>query len=166
VALALIVGVGIGLAAIASALVQRRVQRAAYALVATLAFALTISVAAAAVVRGGGGSVEPFARAILGQLQPGDQLAFFHADDRQHLALLFYLPHQLPMVEPVSEQAPCTPPRPGLFLISPAQWTEQPCFRDGGWTEVLRGGPLIGTERSQWLVLARYAGAPAAPGAP
>jgi 4-amino-4-deoxy-L-arabinose transferase-like glycosyltransferase len=156
--LALVAGVGVGMYAIALGLVRRRIEIAAYALAATLAWAMTLSVAAAAVVRGSGGSVEGFAHDVLAQLRPDERLAFFYTDDRQHLGLLFHLHRQLPVVEPLSEQAPCTPPQPGLYLIPVARWGELSCFRNGGWTEVLRGGPAIGAERNQWLVLARYGG--------
>ena len=165
-ALALIVGVGIGMYVIVVALVRRRIEIAGYALAATLAWGLTLAVAAAAMVRGDGGSVEGFAHDVLAQLGPDERLAFFYTDDRQHLGLLFHLHRQLPVVEPVSEQAPCTPPQPGAYLIPVAQWTDRSCFRGGGWTEVLRGGPAIGAERGQWLVLARYGGKANAPAAP
>jgi hypothetical protein len=165
IALAFVVGIGVGMEAIASGLWQRRIELAGAALAATLGWALAISVAAASVVRGEGATVQPLAQAILAQLRPEEPLAFFDTDDRDRLSLLFHLRRQVPVVEPESAQAPCTPPRRGLYLISEARWAERPCFHPPDWEEILRGGPPVSWQRSQWLVVARYAGA-AAQGAP
>jgi 4-amino-4-deoxy-L-arabinose transferase-like glycosyltransferase len=158
-AVALVAGIAVGIELLVASIARGRVDRAAYVFVAALAWGLTIAIAAAAGVRGEGGSVQPLAGAILAELGADEPLAFFHADDRDHLALLFHLRRQVPVAAPAG-QNPCTPPRPGLYLIAAAAWAEQACFRTPEWTEVARGGPAVDRQRKLWLVVARYAPAP------
>jgi hypothetical protein len=160
-AVALVVGVAAGIEMVAAGIARHRVGLAACAFTATLAWGLAIGIAAAAAVRGEGGSVQPLARDILAQLRADEALAFFHADDRDHLALLFHLRRRVAVVS-ASERDPCPPPRPGLYLIAASAWAEQRCFRSTQWTEVGRGGPAVDRQRKLWLVVARYAATPEA----
>jgi 4-amino-4-deoxy-L-arabinose transferase-like glycosyltransferase len=154
-ALSLIVGVAVGIEAFAAGLVRRRIDLAFYALAATVAWGLAIGVGAAAHVRGEAGSVQPLARDIIAQLRPDERLAFFHADDRDHLPLLVHLHRQVPVVSP-SPEDPCRPPQSGLYLIKESEWLSHACFHSAEWTELLRGGPAVERERKLWLVAARY----------
>jgi hypothetical protein len=160
-ALALVVGVGIGTELIAHWGWQRKADLAAYAFVATLALGLTISLSAAAIVRGNGASFRPFAEQLSARVRPGEPLAFFDFDDEYALGLLFHFRRHIPVVQPRSSEAPCEPATPGLYLIAERNWDARACFHESEWQLLDRGGPPM--EPTHRLVLARYTAVAAPP---
>ena len=156
-ALALPLGLGIGVDLLVRWIVQRRWELAAYALAGTVAWGLTIGIAAGAIVRGAGASFQSFAAQVAAQVPPSAPLAFFDLDDEQEIAFLFHLHRHVPVISPVDPLAPCTPPTGGLYLVLESRWNKDACFRSEAWQELARGGPQAESQHWWRLVLARYA---------
>jgi len=131
---------------------QRRMDLAAYAFVGLLALGLTVGIAAGGVVRGEGASFRHLAQQLARHSGP---MAFFDVDDESAIALLFHLRRHIPVVQSAAD-APCTPPHPGLYLVSEDNWNARDCFRGGAWQVLEQGGPLVESHRGRRLVLARY----------
>ena len=157
----LIVGLGIGADLMVGWTWQRRFDLAAYSLVGTLALAWTIGLSSDAIVRGEALSFRPLAQRVSAEVSAMEPLAFLDVDDETAVSFLSHLRRHVPVVQSVEGSGPCTPPAPGAYLIAESQWDERGCGSDPRWSAIARGGPEITSHRSQRMVLARFAGAPA-----
>jgi len=152
----LIIGMGVGAALIMHGAWQRNFDLAAYSLVGTLALAWTIGVSSDAIVRGEAVSFRDLAQHVAAEVDPTQPLAFLDVDDDPAIDLLYHLRRHIAVVQSVNGDGPCTPPSPGAYLIAESRWDADACASNPRWHAIARGGPEVGSHRSQRLVFARY----------
>jgi len=155
-AVVLIVGMGIGADLIVRWTWQRRFDLVAHALVGMLALGWTIGLSSDAIVRGKALSFQPLAQRVAAEVGATEPLAFLDVDDETAVSFLTHLRRHVPVVQSVEGQGACAPPAPGAYLVAESRWDQRSCGTDPRWRAIARGGPGIGSHRSQRLVLARF----------
>ena len=154
--------IGLGVDQVLRALWQHRMERAAYALVVTLAVGTASAISSDAIVRGQAESTQPLARQVAANVAPDEPLAFLDTDDENAITLQFHLRRHIGVAQSVGDHGPCTPPAPGAYLMEESLWDARGCASDLAWQVIARGGPELSSHAYGRMVFARYARTPGA----